>query len=242
MISLKPKIIITLAGLGSRFINEGYDIPKYLLPISLNSKKDCIIRHIINEIYKHLTCEIELIIILNIRNFMQVNEFFLNLSLENKNIKIRYVPTLNGQAYSALSAFNFSEPDHGFTIFNGDTLIDLSSLKEEILFNKNAVSTFISNSEDYSYVDINKNGLIEKIIEKKVISQFATTGIYCFRSRNIFAKALADLEKSRIYNTNEIYLSEVIQKLINEKEKFISIKTTMKDFGSPLKYEALKSF
>ena len=242
MNSLKPKIIITLAGLGSRFIKEGYDIPKYLLPINLKSKKDTIIKHIINEIFKNLTCEIELIIILNITNYFQVNDFFLNLSLENKNIKIRYIPTLNGQAYSALSAFDFADPDHGFTIFNGDTLIDLGSLKEYIMENKNAVSTFLSNSKDYSYVSLNKNGLIEKIIEKEVISKLATTGIYSFRSRNLYAKALANLEKKRIYSTTEIYLSEVIQELINKKEKFISVETTMKDFGTPGKYEALKSF
>lgn len=241
MITPKTRIIITLAGRGSRFIEKGYKVPKYLLPIKINSKKDKIINHILKGIFDVLGHQIDIVIVLNIQDYFQVKDYFINLSLENRNIQIKYIPLLNGQSYSTLAAFDFSEPDHSFTVFNGDTLVELKSIKPYINRNQNIVSTFLSESKDYSYVVLDKKGFIRKIVEKKVISKFATTGVYSFRSRNLFTEALANLEKSRIYNTKEIYISEVIQKLLNNSEDFVSVQTNMTDFGNPHKYELNKN-
>ena len=101
----------------------------------------------------------------------------------------------------------------------------------------NMVNTFYSNSADYSYADLDEKGYVQKIVEKEVISENASTGLYSFRSRDLFIDALSALEKNRIYQKPEIYLSEVIQKLINLGEFFKVKKTDMIDLGTPKKYE-----
>ena len=99
------------------------------------------------------------------------------------------------------------------------------------------VNTFYSDSEDYSYADLDEKGYVKKIVEKEVISRHASTGLYSFRSRDLFIEALNLLEENRIYQKPEIYLSEVIQQLINRGENFKVIKTDMIDLGTPNKYE-----
>ena len=237
---IENKIIVTLAGEGSRFIEQGYIEPKYMLPITINSKKKRIIEFILDGIFNIIRPSQEVNIILNIQNYSQVKEYFSEFINKNNNknrIKIKFIPLQNGQSYSVLSAFDFSKKDHGFVVFNGDTIVDLNPIKKNILEISNSVSTFLSNSNEYSYISIKGKGGISKIVEKKVISKYATTGIYSFKSRDLYANALESLKKERIYNHNEIYISEVIQKLINNGESFLPVITTIIDLGTPDKYE-----
>ena len=235
---LETTIILTLAGLGTRFKREGYKLPKYLLPIKAgkNQSEIKIIDFIINEILSVFKTKIKLILVLNIKDYKIASKHFLYLS-KKANLDIRFIPLVPGQAYSVLSGFNFSEPDHGFTVMNGDTLIRLDKIKKAIRSQINMINTFSSDSEDYSYADLDEKGFVKKIIEKKVISRNASTGLYSFRSRDLFVEALNLLEENRIYQNPEIYLSEVIQKLINLGEFFKVIKTDMIDLGTPKKYE-----
>ena len=186
--------------------------------------------------YLFLKKKIRIIVILNIKDYKIASQHFLCLSNTAK-LDIRFIPFVPGQAYSVLAGFNFSEPDHGFTVMNGDSLIPLYKLKKAMRSQINMVNTFYSNSADYSYADLDKKGYVQKIVEKEVISENASTGLYSFRSRDLFIEALNSLEKNRIYQKPEIYLSEVIQKLINLGEFFKVKKTDMIDLGTPKKYE-----
>ena len=231
-------IILTLAGLGTRFKREGYSLPKYLLPIQQSNSKNniVIIDFIIKEIISVFKKQIKIILVLNKNDYKIASKHFLKFSNIEK-FDIKFIPLMPGQAYSVLSGFDFSEPDHGFTVMNGDTLIPLDNIKKEIRSQINMVNTFYSDSEDYSYADLNEKGFVKTIVEKKVISRHASTGLYSFRSRDLFIEALNLLEEDRIYKKPEIYLSEVIQKLINLGEFFKVIKTDMIDLGTPNKYE-----
>lgn len=231
-------IILTLAGLGKRFKREGYKLPKYLLPIQEANKKSKIgiIDFIVNEILSVFKKQVKIILVLNNKDYKIASQHFLYLS-KKPNLDIKFIPLMPGQAYSVLSGFNFSEPDHGFTVMNGDTLIPLDKIKKEMLSQINMVNTFYSDSADYSYADLDEKGHVKKIVEKEVISSHASTGLYSFRSRDLFIEALNLLEENRIYQKPEIYLSEVIQQLINRGENFKVIKTNMIDLGTPKKYE-----
>ena len=229
-------IILTLAGLGTRFKREGYKVPKYLLPVKDGYKETKIIDLIINEIISIFSKEIRIIVVLNSKDYKISSQHFLYLS-KKTNLDVRFIPIMPGQAYSVLAGFNFSEPDHGFTVMNGDTLISLDGIKNEMKSKMNMVNTFYSDSDDYSYVHLDKKGFVKKIVEKQVISTHASTGLYCFRSRDLFIEALNSLEENRIFEKPEIYLSEVIQQLINRGEFFKVIKTDMIDLGTPKKYE-----
>ena len=77
---IENKIILTLAGEGSRFLKKGYLEPKYMLPITINKKKQRIIEFILDGIFDVIGPTQEVNIIMNIQNYSQVKDSFRNIS------------------------------------------------------------------------------------------------------------------------------------------------------------------
>jgi len=69
-----------------------------------------------------------------------------------------------------------------------------------------------------SYVSINHNELISTIVEKQVISPNFCCGLYSFRDASSFTRTHNALLKFN--NTEEIYISHIIYRLLLEGEKF----------------------
>jgi len=94
-------------------------------------------------------------------------------------------------------------------------------------------------ASSYGVVVVDKNSLIQKLIEKPkdFVSNLAIAGIYAFS--NSATKALFDILKGyldkRTEDSKEIYLTESLQELINSGFKIaaINLKKGILDFGRP---------
>ena len=206
-------LIICLAGKGTRFLDAGYKTPKFFLPI----KGSLVISLIIEEIKLSFTGKIILV----------VNDFYLNFddtffNLEKKyNLeKTLYIKDTNGQAETATIALNSIKSTLGsFALFNGDTIIknrNLDLLFERIQINSldGLIDCFNSISNKYSYIKY-QNNIVLDIVEKKVISNYATSGLYLFSSKKDFLNAFNCIKKDK-----EIYISSIYKELISNKKKF----------------------
>ena len=128
----------------------------------------------------------------------------------------------------------------GFTITNGDTLFDpnLRNVHSTLLKDSNIkaiVDVFYSHSNDYSYVVVEKGNTVVDMVEKKIISKFASTGMHTFKSAQIYNDAFRISEKQK----EEFHLSGVIKSLCKSNEVKIlapSINKTVLDLGNPEKY------
>ncbi|MBR3516850.1 MAG: hypothetical protein IKO10_11100 [Lachnospiraceae bacterium] len=72
-----------------------------------------------------------------------------------------------------------------------------------------------------SFLMVNDQGIITDIIEKKIVSQFISIGMYGFSSTDLFCEAFEHLAETKGM-ANEIYLSHVISYLIGTKKSVYS--------------------
>jgi choline kinase len=124
------KIIITAAGLGSRFTKEGIAKPKY----EIIAKGKSLFYLSIISLKKYF--DDEFIFIFNIRSFnsefIKRELYFLGIR-KYQIILIDYLTS--GQACTAFLAEKYVSPDEGVIIFNIDTHIDPEALEEMDLDN-----------------------------------------------------------------------------------------------------------
>lgn len=68
-----------------------------------------------------------------------------------------------------------------------------------------------------SYITVNEQGIVQNIVEKKVISDKFCVGGYKFESAHLYCEAFEQLSK----NNEEIYVSNIIQYCLFNKKLFI---------------------
>lgn len=195
-------LILTMAGNYSRFKNEGFKLPKFLLPWGDRS----ILSEILCEMREHFD-NVWLIVNKNDSDFMiHVKKIMLahNIPLENLII----ISSTNSQAETALNGITKIGNIEGPIIFhNIDTILydrDYSKIKKCVNNFDGVIDIFKSNNHNYSYVMLNGENVIE-IVEKVLISDIATSGMYGFKNIDIFKK----------YYFNG-YISEIYKKMIKD--------------------------
>ena len=101
--------------------------------------------------------------------------------------------------------------------------------------------TFKSNSSNYSYAKVDKNGFVTQTAEKKAISSDACVGIYGFKKGSDFCKYARDMIKRDLRTNNEFYISPLYNLLIEDGKK---IRTEDVDkmhvFGTPDEFHFYK--
>ena len=116
-----------------------------------------------------------------------------------------------------------------------------------LLIDSEINTIFDSNSENYSYVELSGDKIIE-IVEKKVISPHATSGLYGFTSLYEYQKYYLEYKSGLDGNfSSEIYISDVIKFMISKGKTFKTKLQTLSQntivLGSPKEYiEALRNY
>jgi dTDP-glucose pyrophosphorylase len=247
MLLLIMNLVICMAGKNTRFHDLGYDIPKYLLPFP----KTPVIQNIIDYLDPHKIFG-EIFLIAHERDIHFKPELLgsLNALGINQN-NLFYIGETSGQAETAYLATNLikRKDDSQILIHNADTILfdrDLTFIKKQLSDNRGFIDTFYANSENYSYVRLSENNITE-IVEKKVISQHATSGLYGFTSVSDYQKYYSEYKgELNIDLKREIYISDIIKSMISKGKIFkTKLQTLNQDtivLGSPKEYiEALKT-
>jgi len=227
-------LILTMAGKYSRFTQEGYKLPKYLLPWG-NNPILCEIIHNLNK--DKVFNNIFLIANINDDIYMpHVKKILLTLGYPPDNLIT--IPDTSGQVETAILGIKKIEEKYGkltnHVIFhNIDTILydrDFTTLHETLNKYDGYIDVFKSNNHDYSYVR-EENGLINSVTEKILISDKATSGLYGFSSVDKFLN---------FCNKNNLYMSEVYQNMIENNKKIISGELFNENntivLGTPLEY------
>ena len=228
-------LIITMAGRYVRFIEEGYKIPKFLLPWG--------VRSILHEILWELTrggAFDAVYLVANKRDEIympHVRRILSDLRIPKENLFL--VGDTSGQAETAKVGVEKAKMLKGelsgpVVFHNIDTVLygrDLSGLPLLLKENMGYIDIIRASHHDYSYVLANERGQVEAIVEKVVISEQATSGLYAFGDVHHFLD---------YYNSDEHYLSDVYQKMINDGQSVrVGDLYTEKEtivLGTPLEY------
>ncbi|OBT15801.1 glycosyl transferase family 2 [Vibrio tasmaniensis] len=211
-------IVVPMAGKGSRFAEAGYASPKPL--IDVNGKR--MIEVVINNLKPK--CPHRFIFVCQNEHIKKYNlrQVFENVCDDFEVIGINGVTT--GAAVTVLKAREFIDNNSPLMIANSDQWVDtdineyLQDMVERRL--DGSMLTMKANDPKWSYAKIDeKSGLVSEVVEKVVISDEATVGIYNFANGSEFCKYADYMIEKDIRSNNEFYVAPVYTFLANESGK-----------------------
>ena len=229
-------VLVPMAGAGKRFVDAGYTFPKPL--IEINNKPmiqwvvDCLN---INANY----------IFLILKEHQKKYNISSVLKILKPNCKIIEIDKLTeGAASTTLLAEKYIDNKNPLIISNSDQFIRWNSSKimYEITSKKydGAILTFKSIHPKWSYVKTDKDDYVNKVAEKKVISNQATVGVYYWRHGSDYIKFAKEMIKKNLRVNNEFYVCPVYNNAIDAKKKIKAFNVDeMMGLGTP---EDLNSF
>ena len=209
------KVLIPMAGAGSRFEKAGYTFPKPL--IEVNGKP------MIQVVVENLNIDAQHIFIVQKSHYEKYNlQYLLNLIAPNCEI-VQVDGVTEGAACTTLLAKEFINNDEPLLTANSDQFIDWNS--NEFLYSMQAsgvdggILTFESVHPKWSFAKLDEDGFVSEVAEKKPISNKATVGVYYWSKGSDYVKyAEQMITKDRRVN-NEFYVCPVFNEAIEDKKK-----------------------
>jgi NDP-sugar pyrophosphorylase family protein len=209
-------LILTMAGLYSRFIDEGYKFPKYLLPWGDRT----ILSKILAELKRGNTFT-NFLLVGNVRD--EAYTPHIQAILRGHGIgkhALTMIKDTKGQAETAAVAMDLLKklkPGHTGPIafHNIDTILcerDCSHISQSLRDNDGYIDIFSSNNHAYSYVLAEGNGQVKEVAEKTVISNIATSGLYGFASTKVFQD---------FYRPEDLYITSIYKRMIQQDRRVV---------------------
>uniref|UniRef100_A0A6C0DS33 Nucleotidyl transferase domain-containing protein n=1 Tax=viral metagenome TaxID=1070528 RepID=A0A6C0DS33_9ZZZZ len=226
-------ILIPMAGLGSRFLNEGFKNIKPLIP--LNGKT--FIEWSVDSVdFKNIKTQFIFVILEEHSNIL-----YNHLKSIKPDCIIESVPKLTrGAVETALAAEKYINNDDSLIITNSDQIFEWNKEKYiEYLQESNTEADVVvvnANTDKFSYIELNKENFGIRLTEKEVISNNALVGIHYWKKGKYFVDSGKKLIERDIRAKNEFYISLSYNLLIEnnfkvtcyklaENEKYLSIGT-----------------
>jgi len=232
------KVLIPMAGEGSRFTKEGYTFPKPL--IHVNGKP------MIQTVIENLDFDCEYIFLVRKSHVEEYPGLIDTLDrITNGNFKHILVDGLTeGAACTALLAEEYIDNDEDLLIANSDQYIEYQLQNFNMLKNQTSVDaivyTFNAVHPKWSFVKTNSRGFVVEVAEKKPISNIATCGIYWYRRGSDFVKYAKEMIEKNVRVNDEFYIAPVYNELIADGKTLIPFYVhKMWGIGTP---EDLKHF
>lgn len=210
-------IVIPMAGAGSRFVQEGYKDPKPLIPIGGVP----MIKVVINNLRP--ICEHRFIFICQ-KAHIEDYRLLERLSEWAPNSRIVSVDGVTeGAACTVLKARNLINNDFPLMIANSDQYVDidineyLSKMESSGLDGQ--IMTMTASDSKWSFVELSDDNAVLRVVEKEVISNEATVGIYNFARGRDFVSAAEEMITKNERVNNEFYVAPTYNKLIISGKK-----------------------
>ncbi|MRG85056.1 glycosyltransferase family 2 protein [Salinibacillus xinjiangensis] len=198
-------IVITMAGLGSRFKKAGYDVPKYMI----EAKGKTLFEWSMMSLEGYYDSSNHYIFI--VRKEDNSSEFIKKMCekfsfTSHAVIEIDHVT--DGQATTAMLAKEQWKSDAPLLIYNIDTYVEVGAMKTEKIVGDGFIPCFQAPGEHWSFVKLDNDGKAIEVREKVRISDNCTLGAYYFSSCKLY---------SDLYN--EYYADEIN---LEKGEKYVA--------------------
>jgi dTDP-glucose pyrophosphorylase len=232
------KILIPMAGEGSRFLKEGYTFPKPLIDVEG--------KPMIQSVVENLNFNADYIFLVRKEHLKKYSglESTLKRITNNRTTIVEVDGLTEGAACTALLAKEFINNDEDLLIANSDQIIEYSIENFKYLINftnvDGIVYCFNAVHPKWSFVKVNSRGVAIEVAEKNPISNIATCGIYWYRKGSYFVKYAEEMIKNDIRVNNEFYIAPVYNEMIKDEKILIPFYVNkMFGIGTP---EDLKVF
>ncbi len=203
------KVIITMAGAGSRFKEAGIQEEKYKLQVKGQTMFEYAMESL-RPFFGH-----EFIFIT--REGHSPDNFLVD-HCESLGIEAFQTVELNaltaGQATTAQQAAEHVDCSESILIYNIDTYVEEGHLSPDSLRGDGCIPVFQTEGGSWSYVKVNDSEEAVEVREKEPISDLASIGLYYFRTFGIFTKAILESGDAVEEEYGEKYIAPLYNWLI----------------------------
>jgi len=213
------KVLIPMAGEGSRFAKEGFTFPKPLIDVGG--------KPMIQKVVENLDFASEYIFLVrssHLKKYPGLEDTLARIT--NNNFKFVEVDELTeGAACTALLAKELIDCKEDLLIANSDQYVEYEKDNFNLIKNLTDVDaivwSFNAVHPKWSFVKTNSRGYITEVAEKRPISNIATCGIYWYRSGSDFVKYAEKMIEKNIRVNKEFYIAPVYNELIEEGKTLV---------------------
>lgn len=180
-------IVVTMGGLGSRFREAGYNVPKYMIEAKGKTLFEWSLISL--QGYESIAKRYIFIAMLDKDNDVErfIHEKCKVLGIVNYNIILLDYLT-DGQATTALLANKYWQIEDSLLIYNIDTYVEAGAMNSEELKGDGFIPCFQGTGDHWSFVRLDDNDKVVEIKEKLRISQYCTLGAYYFKTCGLYEK------------------------------------------------------
>jgi NDP-sugar pyrophosphorylase family protein len=205
-------IVLPIAGRGSRFSEAGYSLPKPLIPIHGIPMIEVVVNNVRPKTTHHFT----FITLQDHLDHLGMGETLNRIAPGCTIIPVDTVTT--GAACTVLLAKDIINNENPLMLANSDQWVDID-INEYLaeMERKNAdglIMTMWANHPKWSYAGLDKNGHVTHLVEKQVISNDATVGIYNFKRGCDYVKAAEQMIAKDLRVNGEFYVAPVYNEMI----------------------------
>ena len=176
---MKMTVVITMAGLGSRFRKAGYKMPKYQIEAHGRTLFDWSMESLKG------FADPENDYIFVVRKEDDAEEF-IRSSCEKigiTNVTVIGIDYLtDGQATTAMLAKDVWDKESALMIYNIDTYVEAYEMKTEQIAGDGFIPCFHAPGDHWSFAKLDANGKVVEVREKERISDNCTLGAYYFKT------------------------------------------------------------
>lgn len=209
------KVLIPMAGAGSRFEKAGYTFPKPLIDVEG--------KPMIQTVVDNLNIDAQHIFIVQKSHYEKYN-LEDTLSRISANCKIvRVEGVTEGAACTTLLAKEYINDNEPLVIANSDQYVDWNS--NEFMYSMigdsvdGGILTFKSTHPKWSYAKLGDDGFVCEVAEKKPISDIATVGIYYWKKGSDYVRYAEDMIAKDVRVNNEFYVCPVFNQAVEDNKK-----------------------
>jgi NDP-sugar pyrophosphorylase family protein len=208
-------IVIPMAGHGSRFSKAGYKEPKPLIPIKGKPMIELVIENL-KPSKEHcfiFVCQSE-----------HLRDYYLRDLLEKKSPGCKIIEVTQvteGAACSVLLAKEFINNQDQLMIANCDQYIDVDINKYLAILDEYIIDGLIMTMKAYddkwSFIKLNDKNEISLIVEKEIVSDEATVGIYNYQRGSDFVKSAEKMIAKNFKVNREFYVAPTYNEMIMDR-------------------------
>jgi NDP-sugar pyrophosphorylase family protein len=205
-------IVLPIAGRGSRFSEAGYALPKPLIPV--HGKP--MIEVVVNNLRPHRPHRFIFVALQEHLDHLGMRETLERIAPGCQIVPVRQVT--EGAACTVLLARNLIANQDPLMIANSDQWVDIDIndylAVSELRGADGLIMTMRADHIKWSYVGFDPVGCVNRVVEKQVISNEATVGIYNFQHGFDFVRAADAMIARNLRVNGEFYVAPAYNELI----------------------------
>lgn len=234
------QVVVPMAGSGQRFVDAGYATPKPLLPVHGRSMFEVVLSNLASD-------KVERFIVVAQRAWMlgsQVERVSASLGIPVELIEIDHLT--GGPAETVLLTADRLDPGSPVVTANSDQFVNASlDAFYGDLQSRNTGGVLLTMQDDdpkWSYAEVDSHLHVRRIVEKQVISTFATVGIYGFATAETMINGIHEMKRANDVVNGEFYVAPAYNYLIAAGQEVVvqdlgPIDSVMYGMGIPEDYE-----